>query len=174
MSEIVGTNIIAPIVPMDSEDTFPTHLTQYQKGGWRAVETMADRDAIHPDRHEDGMVVYVKEADKQFQMPDMRTVEWIDITVTKNKIGLDKVDNTSDIDKPISIAQQEALSAKANTSQLAAKADLGVVALKTDLGAKVNISDLVFKKPVDYVVLRTDPALSSGFTVPFGQPFING
>ena len=36
--------------------------------------------------------------------------------VTKEELGLDKVDNTADLDKPVSTAQQEAINAAANTS----------------------------------------------------------
>lgn len=38
--------------------------------------------------------------------------------ITKNTVGLDKVDNTSDIDKPVSKAVQEALDEKADKSSL--------------------------------------------------------
>lgn len=42
-----------------------------------------------------------------------------DVTVTKADVGLENVDNTSDVDKPISTAQQEALNLKADKSELA-------------------------------------------------------
>lgn len=42
-----------------------------------------------------------------------------DVTVTKADVGLGNVDNTSDVDKPISTAQQEALNLKADKSELA-------------------------------------------------------
>lgn len=42
-----------------------------------------------------------------------------DVTVTKADVGLGNVDNTSDADKPISTAQQEALNQKADKSELA-------------------------------------------------------
>ena len=38
--------------------------------------------------------------------------------VTKAQVGLGNVNNTSDVDKPISTATQTALDAKANTSEL--------------------------------------------------------
>lgn len=43
--------------------------------------------------------------------------------VTKEQVGLGNVDNTSDANKPISTATQEALNAKANSSDLAGKQD---------------------------------------------------
>lgn len=42
-----------------------------------------------------------------------------DVTVTKEDVGLENVDNTSDVDKPISTAQREALNLKADKSELA-------------------------------------------------------
>ena len=42
-----------------------------------------------------------------------------DVTVTKADVGLENVDNTSDVDKPISTAQREALNLKADKSELA-------------------------------------------------------
>lgn len=41
----------------------------------------------------------------------------VNITLTKNDVGLDQVDNTSDKDKPISNAQQEALNRKLDKKQ---------------------------------------------------------
>ena len=50
--------------------------------------------------------------------------ETINITMNKSDVGLSNVDNTSDVDKPISTATQTALNAKANT------ADLGTASTK--------------------------------------------
>jgi hypothetical protein len=47
------------------------------------------------------------------------------ITLTKSDIGLSTVDNTSDINKPISTATQTALNAKVNTAALATVATTG-------------------------------------------------
>jgi len=48
-----------------------------------------------------------------------------DVAMTKSTIGLGNVDNTSDVDKPISIATQNALNLKVNTSLLATVATTG-------------------------------------------------
>lgn len=48
-----------------------------------------------------------------------------DVTLTKADVGLGSVDNTSDANKPVSIAAQTALNAKADTSSLAAVATSG-------------------------------------------------
>lgn len=55
-----------------------------------------------------------------------------DVTLTKTDVGLANVDNTSDLNKPISTATQTALDAKANT---------------TDVGAKVLLIDTAADLP---------------------------
>lgn len=55
-------------------------------------------------------------------------------TLDKNSVGLGLVDNTSDLNKPISTATQNALNLKANTSALSTKAD--VTALNNGLATK--------------------------------------
>lgn len=62
MTQNVGTLVIAPIVPNDSEDTYPTHIDTYGKGGWVAVADMDERDAIPIDRRKVGMVVHVADS----------------------------------------------------------------------------------------------------------------
>lgn len=44
-----------------------------------------------------------------------------DVTLTKTDVGLENVDNTSDMDKPIATAVQTALDQKANASDVGAK-----------------------------------------------------
>ncbi|TDN38618.1 hypothetical protein E4631_24000 [Hymenobacter sp. UV11] len=61
MAQIPGTNVSAPIVPNDSSDVFASHEAKYGKGGLRTVATLAERDAITPERREAGMVVKVVE-----------------------------------------------------------------------------------------------------------------
>ena len=46
-------------------------------------------------------------------------------SVTKGQVGLGSVDNTADVDKPVSTVQQAALDAKADTSSLGAAASIG-------------------------------------------------
>lgn len=73
--------------------------------------------------------------------------------VTKAQIGLGNVDNTSDLDKPISTATQSALNEKATTSEVqsldmrvgaleAGKADReDITSLRSELDTKVGISE---------------------------------
>lgn len=59
MADISGTNLVAPIVPFTTEDSYPTHMAQYGKGGWRSVQTKAELATIPSQRLEVGMVAYV-------------------------------------------------------------------------------------------------------------------
>lgn len=58
-------------------------------------------------------------------------------TLTKSDVGLSNVDNTSDLNKPISNATQTALNLKADTSALTLKADLSYV--NAQLANKQNL-----------------------------------
>lgn len=68
MADIKGTNLASGIVPFTTDDTYPTHYAEYGKGGWREVATTADRDAISDKRKSEGMVVYVQENKKNYQL----------------------------------------------------------------------------------------------------------
>lgn len=68
------------------------------------------------------------------------TTEWA--TPTKAMVGLTNVDNTSDVDKPVSSATRTALEAKASIVQLDAKADRRVTdVLYTDTSGYIFIVD---------------------------------
>lgn len=65
-TNLQGTNIISMIVPTNHADTYATHDSFYGKGGWREVNTLAERDAIPQERRRQGMVVFVKETFKAY------------------------------------------------------------------------------------------------------------
>lgn len=64
MADIQGTNVASGITPFTTEDTFPTHYSEYGKGGWREVETEADLSNISQDRLSYGMAVSVTSTQK--------------------------------------------------------------------------------------------------------------
>ncbi len=68
--------------------------------------------------------------------------------VTRESLGISNVDNTSDINKPISIATQGALNLKANADQLTALANVvgGITKISLGLDAVNNTADV--DKPV--------------------------
>ena len=47
------------IAPTDAADTFATQDEAYNRGGYRSVADIAERDAITPDRRKEGMLVNV-------------------------------------------------------------------------------------------------------------------
>ena len=51
--------VFATVLPLDSRDGYAVTDVQFQKGGWREVATIADRDAISQERRSHGMVVFV-------------------------------------------------------------------------------------------------------------------
>ena len=57
--KLVGTNLNAPIVPNYEVDTYATHADIYGVGGYRAVNTIEERDAITFERRSIGMEVRV-------------------------------------------------------------------------------------------------------------------
>ena len=75
MSDILGTNVSSPIVPFTTSDEFPTHDAKYGKGGFRAVATISDRDAITTYRKDPGMFVYVIATDKLYVYRNNNTWE---------------------------------------------------------------------------------------------------
>ncbi len=106
------TPVIAPIDTPDSLDTFPTGFANKLKGGYKTVSTLVERDAIPSERKQIGDLVKVQETGLIYHW-DGTTFD----TNIKNYIGLNNVDNTSDINKPISNATQTALNAKLNISE---------------------------------------------------------
>lgn len=68
MAVIKGTNVVAPVVPLDTADVHPSHEARYGKGGYRSVATLAERDAIPPARREAGMLVYVSADDETWKL----------------------------------------------------------------------------------------------------------
>ena len=59
MAKLIGTNINAQVVPNLDNDTYPTHSDEYGKGGYRAVNTIEERDSISYERRSIGMEVRV-------------------------------------------------------------------------------------------------------------------
>lgn len=56
---ISGTNLAAPVVPYTTADKYPTHHSQYGRGGWHEVSVLADLDTIPEPRRTEGMAVRV-------------------------------------------------------------------------------------------------------------------
>lgn len=62
MAELLkGINVVSPIVPMTSEDVYPTHIANYGKGGYHIVQKQDDLKDIPIERLVQGTAAYVTE-----------------------------------------------------------------------------------------------------------------
>ena len=77
MADLKGTNVAALIVPFTDQDSYATHDAKYGKGGFRSVQTIAERDAIPDERKEIGMVVYVYTIQLNYRWTGTDWVEWL-------------------------------------------------------------------------------------------------
>ena len=69
MAAILGSVPISGFVaPTDSTDIYATHDEEYGRGGYRSVATIVERDAIPVDRRKEGMKVFVRDEDKEYQL----------------------------------------------------------------------------------------------------------
>lgn len=74
--KLKGTNISAPMVPFTEQDTFPTHMAKYGKGGYHCVQTIAERDNIPEERRENGMLVYVANDPTDYHFYQLQGNKW--------------------------------------------------------------------------------------------------
>lgn len=68
MGALSGTNLAAGVVPFTDADTYPTHDSQYGKGGWREAADHTVRDAIPTQRRTAGMVVVTQNDGTPWQL----------------------------------------------------------------------------------------------------------
>lgn len=68
MANNVGTLITSPIRPAGTSDIFPTALANELLGGFHQVALLVDRDAIPVERRSKGMICYVEESDRVYQL----------------------------------------------------------------------------------------------------------
>jgi len=54
--------VTGTITPTSSLDEYPTHVETYNKGGYRTVQSISERDMIPNKRKKEGMLVYVIDA----------------------------------------------------------------------------------------------------------------
>ena len=77
-----GTTIISMIVPTNHADTYATHDSFYGKGGWREVNTLAERNEIPEERRRIGMVVYVRETFKAYLLKNsLSNAGWVPFNI---------------------------------------------------------------------------------------------
>jgi hypothetical protein len=83
MTQIKGTNVLAPVVPFDTTDTHASHEARYGKGGYRSVADVTERDAIPQLRREAGMLVCVLTDNKVWRLGDNLTT-WTEFAVSSD------------------------------------------------------------------------------------------
>ena len=81
MTQIRGTNVLAPVVPFDTTDQYPSHVAAYGKGGYRSAADIAERDAIPQLRREVGMLVWVTSLQKQYRLESDLTT-WTEVVMS--------------------------------------------------------------------------------------------
>lgn len=60
MGQIQGSvRVTGLLAPTDTSDTYAVTDEHYNRGGYRSVLTVSERDAITPDRRKEGMVVCI-------------------------------------------------------------------------------------------------------------------
>jgi hypothetical protein len=87
MSQILGTNVAAPVVPFSTTDVHPSHEAAYGKGGYRSVANITERNAIPTARREAGMLCYVQAEGVIYQLAADLT-NWVALTLAGSLAGL--------------------------------------------------------------------------------------
>lgn len=78
--------VLGYVVPNSPTDAYPTHLDIYGSGGYRTVTSLVDRNAITPLRRKAGMLVYVIDSSKIYQLGN-DLVTWSSLTVGSGSGG---------------------------------------------------------------------------------------
>lgn len=62
-----GTVVSAPVVPATDQDTYPSHIANYGKGGYVQYQYSTQMRSRSAFRNQSGMVAYVKENDTEYR-----------------------------------------------------------------------------------------------------------
>lgn len=132
MANLSGTNLAAAVVPFTTEDTYPTHMAAYGKGGWRTVENSEELNKIPSSRLEYGCVAYVKEEDKPYIYKDG---SWSALELG----GSGGEGSEIVVDSELSTTSTNPIQNQAVANALVGKADDSAVeALQTAVGSKAD------------------------------------
>ena len=151
MADLKGTNVAALIVPFTDQDPYATHDAKYGKGGFRSVDTIAERDAITTERKTTGMIVHVNESQLNYRWTGTAWVEW----TPKGSIVIDAALSTTSTN-PV---QNKIITARINNldTTLSATTTLAEGANTTANAAipKANIDKTIPSTPLDTNVPST-------------------
>ena len=83
MAQITGAvNLTGMIAPTDTTDVYPTHSSEYGKGGYREVADITARDAISTDRRVDGMLVTTQDTGKIYRLGSgLTNNDWSEVSM---------------------------------------------------------------------------------------------
>lgn len=103
MSELLnGVHVVSPIVPMTTEDVYPTHIANYGKGGYHIVDTIEKLNAIPRERlvqgtaayvNQDNLIYTLRSSDESIANGDK--LEW-EVTGSNSKIYVGLTDVSTD------------------------------------------------------------------------------
>ena len=132
MANLSGTNLAAPVVPFTTEDTYPTHMAAYGKGGWRSVEDLDELYTIPTSRLEYGCVAYVKGEDKPYIYKDGN---WSALDLG----GGSEEGSEIVVDSELSLTSTNPIQNQAVANALVGKAEQSAVeSLQTAVGSKAD------------------------------------
>lgn len=146
MVDIGGTNVAAAIVPFTSEDTYPSHISTYGKGGWHEVSSIQERDEIPNERRILGMAVFVTENNTIYIL--QTTLENSGWTIFQGGEGSNVPEWALQPTKPTYTASEITTTEGGNVQEvLATKADTS--AIPTNISQLENDSNYATKEYVD-------------------------
>ena len=116
----ININVNGTLYPTDSEE--PTHRDIYGEGGYKAVDTIIERDSIPTGLITDGSLVYVRDTNVTYQWNSTLTTWFKYLEKPNNTITEVKMAN-------LSISTRTIQNSAIETAQLA---DYSVTAIKLD------------------------------------------
>lgn len=88
MAKIPGTRITNPIVPGDTQDTYPTHIDIYGAGGYITIETFQDFLSFKQDRQKIGQLFFVQDLKQYLRITAVGTPpSYVTLNSELNPIG---------------------------------------------------------------------------------------
>lgn len=92
------TTVAAPLGQTDESDVYATHEARRGKGGLvTGLQSLADRDAIPPERRDAGMMVYVPDTLRHYVLaPDLITWQAVNFGAASNNLYVPSRAVTSD------------------------------------------------------------------------------
>lgn len=168
MANNIGvTGITAPIDTLSDQDNFPITYANKIQGGYKTVSTIADRDLIPVERLTVNTLINVIETNTIYRWDGSSFV-----TDFKNYIGLNNVENTLDLNKPVSTATQTALNLKLDISNaVTSPTPLGIYNVATNTPTLTDIPNVSASNGQYYDVVVSGSISFSGSNFASGSIF---